>query len=141
QEIAATDPDRYVLQHQFENQANPGIPERTSGSVIWDDTEGAVDVFVSGVGTGGTITGVSRYLKHTRGKNVLSVAIEPTGSPVLTQTRRGEPLTPGPHKIQGLGAGFVPGTLDLSVVDAVEQVTNEDAIEYARRCAREEGSL
>jgi cysteine synthase A len=141
EEIAASDPDRYVLLQQFKNPANPAIHEKTTGPEIWEDTEGAVDIFVSGVGTGGTITGVTRYLKETRGKPVLSVAVEPAASPVITQTRAGEPLKPAPHKIQGIGAGFVPGVLDLSLVDAVEQVTNEEAVEYARRLAREEGIL
>jgi cysteine synthase A len=137
--IVASDPARYLMLQQFSNPANPAIHERTTGPEIWDDTGGVVDVFVSGVGTGGTITGVSRYLKHTRGKAVLSVAVEPAASPVLTQRRAGEPLRPGPHKIQGIGAGFVPDILDLSLVDAVEQVTNEEAIAYARRLTREEG--
>jgi cysteine synthase A len=141
EEIVASDPDRYVLLQQFKNPANPAIHEKTTGPEIWDDTDGAVDVFVSGVGTGGTITGVSRYLKTTRGKSVVSVAVEPAASPVLTQTRAGEPLKPGPHKIQGIGAGFVPGVLDLSLVDAIEQVSNEEAIDYARRLTTEEGIL
>jgi cysteine synthase A len=141
QEIAASDPGRYVLLQQFENPANPAIHERTTGPEIWEDTAGAIDVLVSGVGTGGTITGVSRYIKHTRAKAIRSIAVEPAASPVLTQTREGKPLAPGPHKIQGIGAGFVPAALDLSVVDEIEQVTNEDAIAYARRLAREEGIL
>ncbi len=141
EQIVASDPGRYVLLQQFSNPANPAIHERTTGPEIWDDTDGQVDVFVSGVGTGGTITGVSRYLKHTRGKAVYSVAVEPTPSPVLTQTRAGEALTPAAHKIQGIGAGFVPEILDLSLVDAIEQVSNEDAITYARRLSREEGIL
>ena len=141
EEIAASDPKRYVLLQQFKNPANPLIHETTTGPEIWDDTEGAVDIFVSGVGTGGTITGVARYLKHTRGKPVLAVAVEPTNSPVLTQKRKGEAIKPGPHKIQGIGAGFIPDILDLSLVDEVEQVTNEDAVSYARRLAREEGIL
>lgn len=141
EEIAASDPDRYVLLQQFKNPANPAIHERTTGPEIWDDTNGKVDIFVSGVGTGGTITGVSHYIKKTRGKQILSVAVEPTNSPVLTQKRAGEPLKPSPHKIQGIGAGFVPDVLDLSLVDAIEQVSNEEAIQYARRLAREEGIL
>ncbi len=141
EEIAASDPDRYVLLQQFKNPANAAIHETTTGPEIYDDTDGRVDIFVSGVGTGGTITGVSRYLKHTRGLAVRSVAVEPAASPVLTQRRAGEALKPGPHKIQGIGAGFVPDVLDLSLVDDVEQVTNEEAIEYARRLAREEGIL
>ncbi len=141
EEIVATDPGRYVLLQQFKNPANPAIHEATTGPEIWDDTGGKVDIFVAGVGTGGTITGVARYFKHTRGKNVMSVAVEPAASPVLTQTRAGEPLKPSPHKIQGIGAGFVPQVLDLSLVDAVEQVTNEEAVAYARRLTKEEGIL
>ena len=141
EEIAASDPGRYVLLQQFKNPANPAIHESTTGPEIWNDTDGNVDILVSGVGTGGTITGVSRYFKKTRGKALLSVAVEPTASPVITQTRAGEPLKPGPHKIQGLGAGFIPEVLDLSLVDAVETVSNEEAIEYARRLSREEGIL
>jgi cysteine synthase A len=141
EEIAASDPERYVLLQQFKNPANPAIHEQTTGPEIWNDTEGAVDIFVSGVGTGGTITGVSRYFKHTQGKALVSVAVEPTNSPVLTQRRAGEPLKPAPHKIQGIGAGFIPDILDLSLVDEIEQVTNEEAIYYARRLAREEGIL
>lgn len=141
EEIAASDPDRYVLLQQFKNPANAAIHESTTGPEIFDDTDGRVDIFVSGVGTGGTITGVSRYLKNTKGLAVRSVAVEPAASPVLTQRRAGEPLKPSPHKIQGIGAGFVPDVLDLSVVDDIEQVTNEEAIEYARRLAREEGIL
>jgi cysteine synthase A len=141
EQIAASDPARYVLLQQFANPANPEIHERTTGPEIWDDTDGAVDILVSGVGTGGTITGVSRYIKHTRGKAIVSVAVEPTASPVLTQKRAGEPLKPGPHKIQGIGAGFIPDILDLSLVDVVEQVTNEESIAYARRLAREEGII
>ncbi|MDR3419594.1 MAG: cysteine synthase A [Nevskia sp.] len=140
EEIAASDP-KYVLLQQFKNPANPAIHETTTGPEIWDDTDGAVDVFISGVGTGGTITGVSRYLKHTRGKAIRVVAVEPTASPVLTQRRAGEPLKPSPHKIQGIGAGFVPDVLDLSLVDDIEQVSNEDAVTYARRLAREEGII
>ena len=140
EEIAASDP-KYVLLQQFKNPANPAIHEKTTGPEIWDDTEGAIDIFVAGVGTGGTITGVSRYIKNTKGKPIQSVAVEPTASPVLTQARAGEPLKPGPHKIQGIGAGFVPGVLDLSLVDSVEQVSNEEAVLYARRLAEEEGIL
>ena len=135
EEIAASDPERYVLLQQFKNPANPAIHERTTGPEIWDDTDGAVDIFVSGVGTGGTITGVSRYIKQVRGKPILSVAVEPAASPVLAQKRAGEPLKPAPHKIQGIGAGFVPEVLDLSLVDDIEQVTNKEAIHYARRLA------
>jgi len=141
QEIVATDPDRYVLLQQFENPANPAIHEVTTGPEIWNDTDGAIDILVSGVGTGGTITGISRYIKRVRGKAIQSIAVEPAASPVISQTLAGQPLTPAPHKIQGLGAGFVPKVLDLSLVDGVEQVTNEDAVLYARRLAREEGIL
>jgi cysteine synthase A len=140
EEIAASDA-KYVLLQQFKNPANPAIHEATTGPEIWNDTDGAVDIFVSGVGTGGTITGVSRYIKQTKGKAIRSVAVEPTASPVLTQARAGEPIKPGPHKIQGIGAGFVPGVLDLTLVDAVEQVSNEDAVLYARRLAKEEGII
>ena len=141
EEIAAGNPAKYVLLQQFKNPANPAIHEATTGPEIWDDTGGQVDVFVAGVGTGGTITGVSRYLKKTRGRPLLSVAVEPSASPVLTQRRNGEPLKPGPHRIQGIGAGFVPEVLDLSLVDAIEQVGNEEAIATARRLTREEGIL
>lgn len=141
EELVASDPNRYVLLQQFKNPANPGIHETTTGPEIWEDTAGQIDVLVSGVGTGGTITGVSRYIKKTRGKAILSVAVEPTNSPVITQTRAGEPLKPGPHKIQGLGAGFIPDVLDLSLVDEIALVTNEEAIAYARRLMREEGIL
>lgn len=141
EEIAASDPGRYVLLQQFKNPANPAIHEQTTGPEIWADTDGTVDIFVSGVGTGGTITGVSRYLKNTQGKPVLTVAVEPAASPVLSQTREGQELKPAPHKIQGIGAGFVPDVLDLSLVDEIEQVSNEDAVLYARRLAQEEGIL
>ncbi|MFA6922511.1 MAG: cysteine synthase A [Gallionella sp.] len=141
EEIAASDPDKYVLLHQFKNPANPAIHEQTTGPEIWADTDGKIDIFVSGVGTGGTITGVSRYIKRTMGRAICTVAVEPSASPVLTQYRAGEPLKPGPHKIQGIGAGFVPDTLDLSLVDEIEQVSNDEAISYARRLAREEGIL
>jgi len=141
EELAAAEPGRYVMMRQFENPANPAIHEQTTGPEIWDDTDGAVDVFVGGVGTGGTITGVSRYLKRTRGKAILSVAVEPEASPLITQTLAGQPLTPAPHKIQGIGANFVPKNLDLSLVDRVERVSNEEAIATARRLAREEGIL
>jgi len=140
EEIAASSP-RYVLLQQFNNPANPAIHEATTGPEIWADTEGKVDIFVSGIGTGGTLTGVSRYFEKVRGQALHSVAVEPTGSPVLTQARAGQPLVPGPHKIQGLGAGFVPRVLDMALVDAVEQVSNEDAIRYALRLAREEGII
>ena len=140
-EIMASDPDRYMLPGQFENPANPDIHTKTTGPEIWEDTDGKLDVFVSGVGTGGTITGVSRYIKQVKGKAILSVAVEPAASPVITQTRQGVPIKPGPHKIQGIGAGFVPANLDLSLVDRVEQVSNEESIDMARRLAREEGIL
>ena len=141
EEIAASDPSRYVLLQQFKNPANPAIHEATTGPEIWEDTAGAIDVFVSGVGTGGTITGVSRYIKNTKGKAITSVAVEPAHSPVLTQKLAGQPLQPSPHKIQGIGAGFVPDVLDLSLVDSVELVTNDEAVAFARRLAREEGIL
>jgi cysteine synthase A len=140
EEIVASDPNRWVMLQQFKNPANPEIHFRTTGPEIWEDTGGAIDVFVSAIGTGGTITGVSRYLKG-QGKNILSVGIEPTGSPVITQSLAGRPLKPGPHKIQGIGAGFIPDTLDLSLVDRVELVTNEEAVDVARRLAKEEGIL
>ena len=140
EEIAASDPGRYVLLQQFANPANPGIHERTTGPEIFEDTGGQVDIFVAGVGTGGTITGVSRYLKG-RGLDLLSVAVEPEASPVLTQTRAGDPVAPGPHKIQGIGAGFVPPVLDLSLVDRIEQVGNDEAMATALRLIREEGIL
>jgi cysteine synthase A len=126
---------------QFKNPANPAIHETTTGPEIWQDTNGAIDIFVSGVGTGGTITGVSRYIKRTLGKPLVSVAVEPATSPVISQKRAGLPLQAAPHKIQGIGAGFLPDTLDLSLVDEVEQVTNEEALNFARRLAREEGIL
>lgn len=139
--IVASDPGRYVMLQQFENPANPEIHFRTTGPEIWDDTEGRVDVFVAGIGTGGTITGVGRYFKHEKKKPILSVGVEPEGSAVIAQHLRGERLRPGPHSIQGIGAGFLPKTLDLSVVDRVESVTDEEAIETARRLSREEGIL
>jgi cysteine synthase A len=140
-EIAQSDPHHYFLPQQFENPANPAIHEATTGPEIWDDTGGSIDVLVSGVGTGGTITGISRYIKNTRGKAILSVAVEPSASPILTQQQQGLPLKPAPHKIQGIGAGFVPKVLDLSLVDRIEQVSNDEAIEFARRLTREEGIL
>lgn len=141
EEIAASDPERYFMPQQFKNPANPAIHERTTGPEIWEDTAGGIDVLVSGVGTGGTITGITRYIKKTRGKKIVSVAVEPTHSPVITQKLAGQELVPGAHKIQGIGAGFIPDTLDLSLVDRVEQVTNDESMEYARRLAREEGIL
>jgi cysteine synthase A len=141
EELYAADPDLYVPMRQFDNPANPAIHEATTGPEIWDDTDGAIDVFVGGVGTGGTITGVSRYIKGTKGRKILSVGVEPTASPVITQTLAGEPVKPAPHKIQGIGAGFVPKNLDLSMVDRIEQVSNDEAIAVARRLAKEEGIL
>jgi len=141
EEIVASDSRRYVLLQQFKNPANPEIHFRTTGPEIWEDTDGSIDVFVSGIGTGGTISGVSRYIKREKGKQILSVGIEPAASPVITQHLAGQPLKPGPHKIQGIGAGFIPDILDLSVVDRVELVTNEEAIEMARRLSKEEGIL
>jgi len=141
EEIVASDPAHYFMPQQFKNPANPAIHETTTGPEIWNDTRGAVDVLVAGVGTGGTITGVSRFIKKTRGKPILSVAVEPSASPVLTQTRAGLTPTPGPHKIQGIGAGFVPDVLDLSLVDRIETVGDVEAVEFARRLAREEGIL
>jgi len=141
EEIVAADPDRFFLPQQFKNPANPAIHEQTTGPEIWDDTDGQVDVLVAGVGTGGTITGISRYIKKTRGKDVVAVAVEPAKSPVITQKLAGQDLQPGPHKVQGIGAGFIPEVLDLSLVDRVEQVTDDEAIEFSRRLAREEGLL
>jgi cysteine synthase A len=139
--LAASDPARYFLPQQFKNPANPRIHEETTGPEIWNDTDGKVDVLVSGVGTGGTITGISRYFETVRKQPLYSVAVEPEKSPVITQTKNGEPPKPSPHKIQGIGAGFIPDTLDLAFVDRVEQVSDEEAVETARRLAREEGIL
>ncbi len=142
EEAVASDPQRYVLLQQFQNPANPEIHVKTTGPEIWNDTEGAIDALVCGVGTGGTITGVSRFITSVqRNKKVISIAVEPTGSPVISQALKGQPLHPGPHKIQGIGAGFIPGNLDLSVIDRVELVTNEESMEMARRLASEEGIL
>jgi cysteine synthase A len=141
EELKASDPERYFIAEQFSNPANPRIHFQTTGPEIWEDTEGGIDILVSGVGTGGSITGVSRYIKNEKRRPILSVAVEPTHSPVITQTLNKQTLKPGPHKIQGLGAGFVPENLDLSMVDRVEQVTNEESIEMARRLAKEEGLL
>ena len=141
EELAAAAPDKYVLVRQFENPANPAIHEETTGPEIWDDTGGQVDVLVTGVGTGGTLTGISRFFEKTKKKLLHSVAVEPAASPVITQTLAGEPLAPSPHKIQGIGAGFVPKNLDLTLVDQVERVSNEDAIAMARRLGKEEGIL
>ncbi len=141
EELAASDPMRYFMPHQFKNPANPAIHEKTTGPEIWRDTEGQVDVLIAGVGTGGTISGVSRYIKKTQGKAMVSVAVEPKESAVLTQHLAGQKLKPGPHQIQGIGAGFIPDTLDLSLVDRVEQVDSPEAVEFARRLSREEGML
>ncbi len=141
EEIAAAEPERYFLPQQFKNPANPEIHEKTTGPEIWNDTDGGIDVLVAGVGTGGTITGISRYIKNSKGKNIISVAVEPKESPVISQKLAGQEIKPGPHKIQGIGAGFIPDTLDLSVVDRVEQVTSDEAIEFAKRLAKEEGLL
>jgi cysteine synthase A len=141
EQIRASDPERYLLLHQFQNPANPAIHEATTGPEIYDDTEGRVDVFIAGVGTGGTITGVSRYFKRVRKQPLWSVGVEPMDSPVLTQTRAGQTPTPAPHQIQGIGAGFVPKVLELALVDQIERVSNDEAIDYARRLARQEGVL
>ena len=141
EEMAAGDPGRWFMPNQFKNPANPAIHERTTGPEIWEDAGGAVDILVSGVGTGGTITGASRYIKDVKGKKILSVAVEPASSPVITQKLSSQELKPGPHKIQGIGAGFIPETLDLSVVDRVETVEDAEAIEYARRLMKQEGIL
>ncbi len=140
-EIANSDPQKYFMPGQFDNPANPEIHFKTTGPEIWDDTDGQIDVLVSGVGTGGTITGVSRFIKQEKNHSLLSVAVEPTHSPVITQTLNGEEVKPGPHKIQGIGAGFIPKNLDLSVVDQVEQVSNDESISMALRLAQEEGLL
>ncbi|UUW73346.1 cysteine synthase A [Pseudomonas oryzihabitans] len=140
-EIAESEPDRYFMPQQFDNPANPAIHEKTTGPEIWNDTDGAIDVLVAGVGTGGTLTGISRFIKNTKGKPILSVAVEPEASPVISQTLAGAEVKPSPHKIQGIGAGFVPGNLDLSMVDRVEQVSDEQAKLMAQRLMREEGIL
>lgn len=141
EEIVNSQPGTFFMPQQFKNPANPAIHEKTTGPEIWDDTDGQVDAVVAGVGTGGTITGIARYIKKTRGKNITAVAVEPQTSPIITQHLAGQPLKPGPHKIQGIGAGFIPETLDVSLLDRVEQVGNEEAIEFARRLAKEEGIL
>lgn len=141
QEIVASDPAKYLLLQQFDNPANPEIHFKTTGPEIWEDTDGKIDAFVAGVGTGGTITGVSRYIKQEQGKAITTIAVEPTDSPVITQALAGEELTPGPHKIQGIGAGFIPGNLDLSLIDEVEQVTNEECMEMADKLLKQEGIL
>ncbi|MHA2851436.1 cysteine synthase A [Vibrio harveyi] len=141
EEIVASNPDKYLLLQQFNNPANPEIHEKTTGPEIWEATDGEIDVFVAGVGTGGTITGTSRYIKGEKGKAITSVAVEPAESPVIAQALAGEEIQPAPHKIQGIGAGFIPGNLDLELLDRVEQVTSEEAIEMARRLMKEEGIL
>ena len=141
EELMAENPGRYFMPQQFKNPANPAIHEKTTGPEIWEATEGKIDVLVAGVGTGGTITGVCRYIKNKMGKSIISVAVEPENSPVITQKLAGEELQPGPHMIQGIGAGFIPEVLELSLVDRVEQVGNEEAIEYTRRLAVEEGII
>lgn len=141
EEIASSEPGRYFIPQQFKNLANPAIHEKTTGPEIWNDIKGRIDVLVSGVGTGGTITGISRYIKKTMGRAIVSVAVEPKESPVITQKLAGDAMIPGPHKIQGIGAGFIPDTLDLALVDRVEQVESGEAVEFARRLAREEGIL
>ena len=141
EEIVAANPEKYLLLQQFNNPANPQVHEKTTGPEIWEATDGEVDVFVAGVGTGGTITGTTRYLKGEKGKNIVSVAVEPAESPVIAQALAGKEIQPAPHKIQGIGAGFIPGNLDLELLDRVESVTSEDAIEMARRLMEEEGIL
>ena len=141
EEIRASNPQKYFLPQQFENPANPAIHEKTTGPEIWRDTDGEVDIFVAGVGTGGTLTGVSRYIKLTQGKAIQTIAVEPEASPLITQARAGQEIKPAPHKIQGIGANFIPKNLDLSLVDGVETISNDEAIEYARRLMREEGIL
>ncbi|HPE62046.1 MAG TPA: cysteine synthase A [Thiolinea sp.] len=139
--IAAADPERYVLLQQFRNPANPLVHEQTTGPEIWRDTDGKIDILVAGVGTGGTITGISRHIKHTRGKAIQSIAVEPSESPVITQQLQGDVIKPGPHRIQGIGAGFIPEVLDIALLDQVEQVSGEESLDYARRLTREEGIL
>ena len=141
EELQAQDPSLYFMPQQFNNPANPAIHETTTGPEIWNDTDGQVDVIIAGVGTGGTITGVSRYLKKSKGRAITAVAVEPEASPVISQTMAGEALQPSPHKIQGIGAGFIPGNLDLELIDRVERISNDEAIEMARRLAAEEGIL
>ncbi|AQP36549.1 cysteine synthase A [Vibrio anguillarum] len=141
EEIVASNPEKYLLLQQFNNPANPQIHEKTTGPEIWDATDGEIDVFVAGVGTGGTLTGTSRYIKGQKGKAIISVAVEPAESPVIAQALAGDEIKPAPHKIQGIGAGFIPGNLDLSLIDRVEAVTSEEAIEMARRLMEEEGIL
>jgi cysteine synthase A len=141
EELAASDPGRYFIPQQFKNPANPAIHEKTTGPEIWNDTDGGIDVLVSGVGTGGTLTGISRFIKNAKGKKIVSVAVEPKESPIISQKRAGMELKPGKHGIQGIGAGFIPDTLDLALVDRVEQVETPEALAFARRLAKEEGVL
>lgn len=141
EELAAENPEKYLLLQQFKNPANPKIHETTTGPEIWQDTDGEIDILVAGVGTGGTITGISRYIKNTQSKAITTVAVEPSASPIISQKLAGQPLQPGPHKIQGIGAGFIPDNLDLSLIDQVEQVSNEDAVLYAQRLAKQEGII
>lgn len=141
EELASTQPEMYFMPRQFDNPANPAVHEATTGPEIWNDTDGEIDLLVAGVGTGGTITGISRYIKQTQGKNITSIAVEPTASPVISQTIAGEELTPSPHKIQGIGAGFIPANLDLEMVDEVEQIDNDEAIATTKRLMLEEGIL
>lgn len=141
QEIVDNDPEKYLMLQQFENPANPAIHEKTTGPEIWNDTDGQIDILVAGVGTGGTISGISRYIKNTQGKAITTVAVEPEDSPVITQAMNGEEIKPAPHKIQGIGAGFIPKNLDMDLIDQVERVSNEDAIDMARQVAQKEGIL
>ncbi|MCL7942993.1 cysteine synthase A [Marinobacter sp. ATCH36] len=141
EELVAEDPDTHFMPQQFENPANPRIHEDTTGPEIWNDTDGAIDIFVSGVGTGGTLTGVTRYIRNTKGKAITTVAVEPEDSPIITQSREGQEMTPAPHKIQGIGAGFIPGNLDMDLVDRVEKVSNQEAMDMAHRLMQEEGIL
>jgi len=141
EDLKAAEPGKYFIPQQFENPANPAIHEKTTGPEIWNDTNGGVDVVVAGVGTGGTITGVSRFIKNTKGKKITSIAVEPEESPVITQTLNKQEVKPGPHKIQGIGAGFVPKNLDLSLVDKVELASSAEAVDFARRLMKEEGIL
>ena len=141
QEIVDSDPESHIILQQFENPANPKIHELTTGPEIWQDTDGGIDVLIAGVGTGGTISGISRFIKNNKGKKITAIAVEPEASPIIRQTLAGKALHPGPHKIQGIGAGFIPGNLDFSIIDAVELVSNEESFDFARRLAREEGLL
>ena len=141
EQIVACDPKHHLMLQQFSNPSNPEIHEKTTGPEIWQDTDGKIDIFVAGIGTGGTFTGITRYIKKTHGKNITAVAVEPLSSPVISQALAGQPLQPGPHKIQGIGAGFIPDNLDLSLIDLVEKVSNEEAIETARKIMDKEGIL